>query len=46
MIEHDQGIQDPKRRGRDNEHVDRHRVSQVAVQEAAPPADTSRLWPG
>jgi hypothetical protein len=36
MIKHHQGVQDPKRRGRDNEHVDRHRVSQVVVQEAAP----------
>jgi hypothetical protein len=36
VIKHDQGIQDPKRRGCDNEHVDRHRVSQVVVQEAAP----------
>jgi hypothetical protein len=36
MIKHHQGVQDPKRRGRDNKHVDRHRVSQVVVQEAAP----------
>jgi hypothetical protein len=27
---------DPKRRGRDNEHVDCHRLSQVVVQKAAP----------
>jgi hypothetical protein len=36
MVKHDQGIQDPKRRGRDHEHVDRHGVSQVVVQKAAP----------
>jgi hypothetical protein len=36
MVKHDQSIQDPKRRGRDNEHVDRHSVSQVVVQKAAP----------
>jgi hypothetical protein len=36
MVKHDQGIQDPKRRGRDNEHVDCHRLSQVVVEKAAP----------
>ena len=36
MVKHDQGIQDPKRRGPDNEHVDRRGVSQVVVQKAAP----------
>ena len=36
MVKHDQSIQDPKRRGRDNEHVDRRGVSQVVVQKAAP----------
>jgi hypothetical protein len=34
MIKHNQGIQE--RRGCDNEHVDRHLVSQVVVQKAAP----------
>ena len=36
MIKHDQSIQDPKRRGCHNEHVDRRDVSQVVVQEALP----------
>jgi hypothetical protein len=36
MVKHNQGIEDPKRRGRDNEHVDCHRVRQVVVQKAAP----------
>jgi len=36
MIKYDQCIQDPKRRGRDNEHVDRHGVGQVVVQKATP----------
>src|ERR1700738_4642223 len=36
MAKHDQGIQDPKRRGCDNEHVDRRDVGQVVVQKATP----------
>jgi hypothetical protein len=36
MVKHDQGLEDPKRRGHDNEHVDRHCVSQVVVQKATP----------
>jgi hypothetical protein len=36
MFKHDQSIQDPKCRGRDNEYVDRRGVSQVVVQKAAP----------
>jgi hypothetical protein len=36
VVKHDQGIEDPKRRGGDNEHIDRHGVSQVIVQKAAP----------
>ena len=31
VVKHDQDIQDPKRRGRNDEHVDRHGVSQVVV---------------
>jgi len=36
MTKHDQGIQDPKRRGWHNEHVDRRNVGHVVVQEATP----------
>ena len=36
MAKHDQGIQDPKRRGCNNEHVDRRDVGLVVVQEASP----------
>jgi len=36
MAKHDQGIQDPKRRGCHNEHVDRRDVGHVVVQEATP----------
>ena len=36
MAKHDQSIQDPKRRGCHNEHVDRRDVGLVVVQEASP----------
>jgi hypothetical protein len=36
MVKHDQDIQDPKRRDRNDEHVERHSVSQAVVQKAAP----------
>jgi hypothetical protein len=36
VAKHDQGRENPKRRGCHNEHVDRRDVGQVVVQEAAP----------
>jgi len=36
ITKHDQGIQDPKRRGCHNEDVDRRNVGHVVVQEATP----------
>jgi len=36
MAKHDQGIENPKRRGCHNEHVDRRDIGQVVVQEATP----------
>src|SRR6266567_5996278 len=36
VTQHDQGVEKPKRRGCDNEHVNRRNGGQVVVQEAAP----------
>ena len=36
MSEDDQGVEKPKRRGRNNEHVDRRNVGQVVMQKATP----------
>ena len=36
VAENDHGVEQPKRRGRNNEHVDRHRLAHVVPQEAAP----------
>ena len=36
VAEDDHGVEQPKRRGRNNEHVDGHGIAHVVVQEAAP----------
>jgi hypothetical protein len=36
VAENDHGVEQPKRRARNNEHVDGHRVAHVVVQKAAP----------
>jgi len=36
VAEDDQGVEQPKRRGCNNEHVDRRNVGQVVVQKATP----------
>src|SRR6516162_4303491 len=36
VAEDDHGVEQPKRRGRNNEHVDSHSVAHMVAQEAAP----------